>query len=257
MKEKVSQLTIYQNYINKNYPNMQTLTKTQFENFSNRLQELDEAERVKAVSSLYNKLKYFLNYYAKLYEKEYLDPKKFNDALSDYILAVMEKLRNKASDWFSTYHLFYAGLRTTAESKVEKLKRAENSLIAKKLDSNENKNVEEKMLYNEDFVSLEEISKNVPDHSEQILEYNVAMGDFKRVLNDILNTLKENERNFVIDYFGLVSGKPMTLNEIAKKYNLSSETVGKNLAKAIRKLRHPFRLKYYRDFENSINPSDV
>ena len=62
-------------------------------------------------------------------------------------------------------------------------------------------------------------------------------------LTEILDSLHERERQ-VLDYrFGLSDGFSRTLEEVGKQFNVTRERIRQIEAKALRKLRHPSRLK--------------
>ena len=62
-------------------------------------------------------------------------------------------------------------------------------------------------------------------------------------LAEILDSLHERERQ-VLDYrFGLSDGFSRTLEEVGKQFNVTRERIRQIEAKALRKLRHPSRLK--------------
>ena len=70
----------------------------------------------------------------------------------------------------------------------------------------------------------------------------------KERLRDILATLTPRERQ-VIDYrFGLAEGFPRTLEEVGKLFNVTRERIRQIEAKALRKLRHPSRMKSLGDY---------
>ena len=48
--------------------------------------------------------------------------------------------------------------------------------------------------------------------------------------------------------FGLEDGRPRTLEEVGKEFNVTRERIRQIEAKALRKLRHPSRSKKLRDF---------
>ena len=50
--------------------------------------------------------------------------------------------------------------------------------------------------------------------------------------------------------FGLIDGKPHTLEEVGKKFDVTRERIRQIESKALRKLRHPSRSKKLRDFLN-------
>jgi RNA polymerase primary sigma factor len=59
----------------------------------------------------------------------------------------------------------------------------------------------------------------------------------RNIITNIIGTLSDRERDIIENYYGLSNAKELTLNEIGKKYNLSSERVRQIKLNAIRKLR--------------------
>ena len=57
--------------------------------------------------------------------------------------------------------------------------------------------------------------------------------------------------------FGLIDGKPHTLEEVGKEFDVTRERIRQIESKALRKLRHPSRSKKLRDFLNSSTRKDV
>jgi len=70
----------------------------------------------------------------------------------------------------------------------------------------------------------------------------------KESLNDVLSTLTERERKIVEMRFGLTDGYERTLEEIGKQYNVTRERIRQIEAKALRKMRHPTRLRHLEGF---------
>jgi RNA polymerase primary sigma factor len=70
----------------------------------------------------------------------------------------------------------------------------------------------------------------------------------KESLNDVLSTLTERERKIVEMRFGLADGYERTLEEIGKQYNVTRERIRQIEAKALRKMRHPTRLRHLEGF---------
>jgi RNA polymerase primary sigma factor len=58
-------------------------------------------------------------------------------------------------------------------------------------------------------------------------------------LRSVLDTLSERERRVLELRFGLADGRPRTLEEIGKEFNLTRERIRQIEAKALAKLRHP------------------
>ena len=67
-------------------------------------------------------------------------------------------------------------------------------------------------------------------------------------LAEVLATLTERERKILEMRFGLVDGYERTLEEIGKMYNVTRERIRQIEAKALRKLRHPTRLRHLQGF---------
>ncbi len=70
----------------------------------------------------------------------------------------------------------------------------------------------------------------------------------KDKMNDVLTTLTERERKVLIQRFGLMDGKPKTLEEVGVEFNVTRERIRQIEAKALRKMRHPTRSKQLKAF---------
>ena len=70
----------------------------------------------------------------------------------------------------------------------------------------------------------------------------------KEKLADVLTTLTERERKILEMRFGLTDGYERTLEEIGKMYNVTRERIRQIEAKALRKLRHPTRVRHLQGF---------
>jgi RNA polymerase primary sigma factor len=71
-------------------------------------------------------------------------------------------------------------------------------------------------------------------------------------LSDVLTTLTERERKILEMRFGLADGYERTLEEIGKMYNVTRERIRQIEAKALRKLRHPTRVRHLQGFLERI-----
>ena len=67
-------------------------------------------------------------------------------------------------------------------------------------------------------------------------------------LGDVLRTLTPREEKVLRLRFGLDDGRPRTLEEVGKEFNVTRERIRQIEAKALRKLRHPSRSKKLKDF---------
>lgn len=70
----------------------------------------------------------------------------------------------------------------------------------------------------------------------------------KDKMNEVLSTLTDRERKVLIRRFGLLDGKPKTLEEVGFEFNVTRERIRQIEAKALRKMRHPTRSKQLRAF---------
>lgn len=70
----------------------------------------------------------------------------------------------------------------------------------------------------------------------------------KEQLTDVLKTLTPREEKVLRLRFGLDDGRPRTLEEVGKEFNVTRERIRQIEAKALRKLRHPSRSKKLKDF---------
>ena len=67
-------------------------------------------------------------------------------------------------------------------------------------------------------------------------------------LMEVLLTLTEREQKVLLLRFGLDDGRPRTLEEVGKQFNVTRERIRQIEAKALRKLRHPSRSKKLKDY---------
>lgn len=70
----------------------------------------------------------------------------------------------------------------------------------------------------------------------------------KEQLSEVLDTLTPREEKVLRLRFGLEDGRPRTLEEVGKEFNVTRERIRQIEAKALRKLRHPSRSKKLKDF---------
>ncbi|MCR4692633.1 MAG: sigma-70 family RNA polymerase sigma factor, partial [Firmicutes bacterium] len=70
----------------------------------------------------------------------------------------------------------------------------------------------------------------------------------KEQLEDVLKTLTTREAKVLRLRFGLEDGRPRTLEEVGKEFDVTRERIRQIEAKALRKLRHPSRSKKLKDY---------
>ena len=67
-------------------------------------------------------------------------------------------------------------------------------------------------------------------------------------LMEVLDTLTEREQKVLRLRFGLDDGRPRTLEEVGRQFNVTRERIRQIEAKALRKLRHPSRSKKLKEY---------
>jgi RNA polymerase primary sigma factor len=75
----------------------------------------------------------------------------------------------------------------------------------------------------------------------------------KDKINEVLSSLSERERTVLIERFGLIDGKPKTLEEVGVYFKVTRERVRQIEAKALRKMRHPTRSSQLQAFLEVAN----
>jgi RNA polymerase primary sigma factor len=70
----------------------------------------------------------------------------------------------------------------------------------------------------------------------------------KDKISEVLSTLSDRERTVLVLRFGLLDGKPKTLEEVGLHFGVTRERVRQIEAKALRKMRHPTRAKQLQAF---------
>ena len=92
-----------------------------------------------------------------------------------------------------------------------------------------------------DFIQDDEASQPSEEASYTLL---------REQLEEVLSTLTPREEQVLRMRFGLMDGKPHTLEEVGKEFDVTRERIRQIESKALRKLRHPSRSKKLRDFLN-------
>ncbi len=67
-------------------------------------------------------------------------------------------------------------------------------------------------------------------------------------IKDVLDTLTEREREVLEQRFGLVDGYSRTLEEVGRQFEVTRERIRQIEAKALRKMRHPTRIRQLEGF---------
>ena len=76
----------------------------------------------------------------------------------------------------------------------------------------------------------------------------IAATMLKEQLLGVLDTLTPREEKVLRLRYGLDDGRPRTLEEVGKEFNVTRERIRQIEAKALRKLRHPSRSRRLKDF---------
>ncbi|MEE0801394.1 MAG: RNA polymerase sigma factor RpoD [Gemmiger sp.] len=88
----------------------------------------------------------------------------------------------------------------------------------------------------------------IPDEEAPVPAEAASQTLLKEQLAEVLKTLTPREEKVLRLRFGLEDGRPRTLEEVGKEFNVTRERIRQIEAKALRKLRHPSRSKKLKDF---------
>ena len=88
----------------------------------------------------------------------------------------------------------------------------------------------------------------IEDENAQSPSDVVAFTMLKQQLISILDTLTPREEKVLRLRYGIDDGKPRTLEEVGKEFNVTRERIRQIEAKALRKLRHPSRSKKLKEY---------
>lgn len=88
----------------------------------------------------------------------------------------------------------------------------------------------------------------IPDEDAPVPAEAASHTLLKEQLATVLQTLTLREEKVLRLRFGLEDGRPRTLEEVGKEFQVTRERIRQIEAKALRKLRHPSRSKKLRDF---------
>jgi RNA polymerase primary sigma factor len=88
----------------------------------------------------------------------------------------------------------------------------------------------------------------IEDKSAEKPDEMTAFSLLKEKIGDVLQTLTDREQEVLTLRFGLVDGYPRTLEEVGRKFNVTRERIRQIEAKALRKMRHPTRIRKLEGF---------
>ncbi len=88
----------------------------------------------------------------------------------------------------------------------------------------------------------------IPDVTAEDPSDVTAVMLLKEKIRDVLDTLTERERQVLEQRFGLVDGYSRTLEEVGRQFKVTRERIRQIEAKALRKMRHPTRIRQLEGF---------
>jgi RNA polymerase primary sigma factor len=88
----------------------------------------------------------------------------------------------------------------------------------------------------------------IEDKSSESPSEVTSFSFLKDKLNDVLCSLNERERKVLEQRFGLADGCARTLEEVGRQFNVTRERIRQIEAKALRKMRHPTRIRQLHGF---------
>ena len=135
------------------------------------------------------------------------------------------------------------GRDPTVEEIAEKLGTTIDKVIEVQRISQDPISLESKMGHEEDT----KIGDLIPDENA-LSPQDIAMQNMlKEQLMGVLETLTPREQKVIRLRYGLDDAHPRTLEEVGREYSVTRERIRQIEAKALRKLRHPSKLKKLRD----------
>ncbi len=88
----------------------------------------------------------------------------------------------------------------------------------------------------------------IPDEDSASPSDAAAYQMLREQLGEVLHTLSPREEMVVRLRYGLDDGRPRTLEEVGQQFQITRERIRQIEAKALRKIRHPSRSKYLKDY---------
>jgi RNA polymerase primary sigma factor len=88
----------------------------------------------------------------------------------------------------------------------------------------------------------------IEDKSAENPSEMTAFSLLREKIGDVLETLTPREQEVLTLRFGLVDGYPRTLEEVGRQFNVTRERIRQIEAKALRKMRHPTRIRKLEGF---------
>ena len=168
-----------------------------------------------------------------------------SDLISDGnmgLLKAIDKFDETKDVKFISYAVWW--IRQAMLESIKK-KKSVNFVEIDSTESND-KIIDGKMIVDEEDESSEANDSMFSNaHDERVKEVSENQ---KAIISKIMKSLNEREKSIIECYYGLNNGKELTLTDIGKKYNLTSERVRQIKLCALRKLRSKIMLSG--DFED-------
>ena len=92
---------------------------------------------------------------------------------------------------------------------------------------------------------------DVVSQEDDLLETISNREDLRALRQAMQHCLTEQELQVIRLRYGLYNGRPLTLEEVGQRFNITRERIRQIEAKALRKLRYPLRSKQLRDYLES------
>lgn len=93
-----------------------------------------------------------------------------------------------------------------------------------------------------DYIPSSNISEHLIYTDETVIN-EIMREERKMAIKEVLNTLSPRESMVLKLRFGLEDGRARTLQEVGKQFDVTSDRIRQIEAKALRKLRHPSKLR--------------
>ena len=99
------------------------------------------------------------------------------------------------------------------------------------------------------YISAEKVQHDfIQDNNIPVPAEEAAYTLLREQLEEVMETLTEREEKVIRLRYGLGDGRPRTLEEVGKEFNVTRERIRQIEAKALRKLRHPSRSRILKDY---------
>ena len=175
--------------------------------------------------------------------------------------SISRSIAEKARNIYLPAHIYMEITKIKKEEDAfvkEKHRKPSVKELSDKLDISEKK-IKEIYHYISDTTSLDTpvgdeedttIGSFIEDSNMVTPEANADNIALNEALNQVLNTLKEQEAEIIRLRFGFEDGKGKTLEEVGEIYGVTRERIRQIEAKALRKLRNPSRANLLKEFIN-------